>query len=73
MGPSCQGKSFPAPVENLVPQILPSVSLTLIDSICFFFDILLLGDITLAAIFYNFHWKAGFENNNLVSCEWQMT
>lgn len=54
MGPSCQGKSFPAPVENLVPQILPSVSLTLIDSICFFFDILLLGDITLAATFIIF-------------------
>lgn len=41
--------------------ILLSVSLTLFLFFCFFFDVLFLGEFAIAAIFYDFHWKPGFD------------
>ena len=73
MGPLWEGKSFPAPVENLVPQYCFQ-SHSLCFCFRFFFDFLFPGEFVLAAIFYDFHWKPGFDymDNNLVSCQWQM-
>lgn len=70
-----EGKSFPAPAENLVPQYcFQSHSYSFcfsVSSLIFFF----LSEFMLVTILYDFHWKPGFItwSNNLVSCEWQVT
>ena len=64
-----EGKSFPAPAENLVPQYcFKSHSYSFCVSVSFFLFYFFLSEFMLVTIFYDFHWKPGFDYMVQQSC-----